>query len=213
MRIRKSEKLDLLFSAMAKVQANVLAAIKDSENPNYDHLYSSLEAVWEACRDQLVQNGFCILQTGEVDEKGEAGLVTILGHSSGQWIEGFFPLAMSGRKDPQAQGSAITYLRRYSLAAIVGVFQNDDDAENAMDRETPPAQPPSRPHAQRPGLGRKQMQGDRRPPIKPIRGGGECCELCDSVLVMSFNGKSLYCPNYKDKSRGDHSRVPVTRSA
>jgi hypothetical protein len=40
------------------------------------------------------------------------------------------------QNDPQAAGSAITYFRRYQLAAIVGVYQTDDDANLASDKQT-----------------------------------------------------------------------------
>ena len=65
---------------------------------------------------------------------GHPVMVTTLLHTSGQWIAGAFPL-VAVKPDPQAMGSAITYMRRYSLAAMVGVLTEDDDGEAAMKRD------------------------------------------------------------------------------
>lgn len=130
----QSEQVNELFKALSKVQSSIEGAKKDSSNPFFKSKYADLESVWEACRKPLTDNGFCVIQAGEVRE-GVAGIVTTLGHSSGQWIKGFMPLN-AVKPDPQAQGSAITYVRRYALAAIVGIVQVDDDGESAMNRNT-----------------------------------------------------------------------------
>jgi hypothetical protein len=64
-------------------------------------------------------------------------LVTTLLHSSGEWISGEMPV-LTKDASPQAQGSGLTYARRYALAAIVGVYQTDDDAEAAQGRKAEP---------------------------------------------------------------------------
>jgi hypothetical protein len=62
-------------------------------------------------------------------------LVTTLVHASGQWIKGEMPI-ITNKMDPQGLGSAITYYRRYSLAAMIGVApDDDDDAELAQNRK------------------------------------------------------------------------------
>jgi hypothetical protein len=57
-------------------------------------------------------------------------------HESGQWISGRYPLKPVKADDPQAMGSAMTYARRYTLAAILGIVTEDDDAEEAMGRQS-----------------------------------------------------------------------------
>jgi hypothetical protein len=122
-----------LFTALAKAQSEIKGAVKDSENPFFHSKYADLESVWDACRDALTKNGLSVIQTTEYNPDVGTCIVTTLGHSSGQWIKGSLPI-MAAKKDPQGIGSAITYSRRYALAAIVGVVQVDDDGEGAMGR-------------------------------------------------------------------------------
>lgn len=122
-----------LFAALVKTQSKIKGALKDSSNPFYKSKYADLESVWEACRGPLIDNGLCVIQTTDTDELGDY-IVTTLGHSSGQWIRGKLRLTPV-KQDPQAIGSAITYSRRYALAAIVGIIQVDDDGESAMNRQ------------------------------------------------------------------------------
>jgi hypothetical protein len=71
-----------------------------------------------------------IQTTGANPTTGLLELVTTLAHSSGQFVQGRFPI-MAAKQDAQGIGSATTYARRFALAAIVGVYQTDDDAEAA----------------------------------------------------------------------------------
>ena len=64
---------------------------------------------------------------------GQNCLVSLLGHLSGQWIKSVIPINPS-KNDIQALGAAITYCRRYALAALVGVCPEDDDGESTMER-------------------------------------------------------------------------------
>ena len=127
-----SETLDQLATALAKAQAQVMGAKKDAANPFYKSKYADLGSVWEACREALTANGLSVVQLPGF-EGGEARLTTYLLHSSGQWIAGTAgsPLV---KHDPQGVGSALTYLRRYALAAVVGVVQEDDDGNDASGR-------------------------------------------------------------------------------
>lgn len=131
--MNQSEQVDKLFQALSKLQGDIRGAKKDSENPFFKSKYADLEACWDALRSPLAANGLCVAQTVTLLASGEPGLITTLGHSSGQWIRGEMPLNMKA-KDPQAQGSALSYARRYSLAAITGLVQTDDDGEAAMER-------------------------------------------------------------------------------
>ena len=94
--------------------------------------YADLESVWDACRDLLASNGLAVSQFPgsycEIDKS--MSLTTILTHESGEWISNEMTLPVS-KVDPQGAGSAITYMRRYALAAVVGVVQADDDANAA----------------------------------------------------------------------------------
>ncbi len=107
------------------------AAKKDSENPFFKSKYADLGSVWKACHEALSDNGFSVVQGGTFKD-GHFFMVTTLIHSSGQSISGDY-IILPVKGDPQAYGSAWTYARRYSLAAMVGVISEDDDAEGATD--------------------------------------------------------------------------------
>lgn len=129
-----------LVKALARVQAEIEGAKKDSTNPFFKSKYADLASTWAACKDGLTKNGCAVIQT--VDTVGEKiVLITTLAHSSGQWMRGYMPVIMV-KQDPQAMGSAIMYARRYSLAAIVGVCPVDDDAEAAMQDSRKPKELP-----------------------------------------------------------------------
>lgn len=129
-----SESIKELAAALSRAQSTLQTAKKGSENPFFHSRYADLLSIWEACRETLTANGLSISQLGDVDTDGRAVLETVLMHESGEWIKGRLPL-MSIKADPQAQGSAITYARRYSLSAIIGLCtEEDDDGEASMDR-------------------------------------------------------------------------------
>ena len=130
--MEKSESIKELATALNKAQAILQIAKKGSENPFFHSKYADLLAVWDACREALTSNGLSVSQIADTDFEGKAVLETILMHTSGEWIKGRLPL-MPVKSDPQAQGSALTYARRYSLSSIIGLCtEEDDDAEGAM---------------------------------------------------------------------------------
>ena len=137
----QSDQLKDLIVALSKVQSELKTAKKKSTNPFFRSTYADLTEVWDSCRDALTKNGFAITQTTEFQE-GHWCLKTTLLHSSGQWICGYYPI-VTVKQDPQSYGSATTYSRRYSLAAIVGVCTEDDDGESAMVRDVETALPSS----------------------------------------------------------------------
>ena len=130
----QSETIGALAAALSKAQADITGALKDSSNPFFKSKYADLASCWDACRKQLAANNLAVIQTVYVHwEKDESVLATTLAHSSGEWIRSELPIRAKDAS-PQAQGSAITYARRYALAAIVGLAQIDDDAEAAQGR-------------------------------------------------------------------------------
>lgn len=130
--MQHSEKIEELAAALAKAQAVMTGALKDSANPFFKSRYADLESVWTACRKALTDNGLSVVQSASATEGGVA-VTTMLLHSSGQWMRDTLPLHPKDMS-PQGIGSAITYGRRYALAAMAGVYQTDDDAEAAHGR-------------------------------------------------------------------------------
>ena len=129
----QSNVIGALAAALSKVQGAMVGAVKDSSNPFFKSKYADLSSVWDACRVQLAANNLCVIQTTAEAADG-AVLITTLAHSSGEWIRSVLPIKVKDNS-PQAQGSGMTYARRYALAAIVGVSQIDDDAEAAQGRK------------------------------------------------------------------------------
>jgi hypothetical protein len=128
-----------LAKALHKAQGQIEGAKKDSANPHFKSKYADLASVWEACRPALQSNGLSVAQFCRVTEAG-AVLVTRLAHVSGDWLEGEIPL-LNGKGDMQGLGSALTYARRYGLAAMVGVCPEDDDGNAASEKPKAPALP------------------------------------------------------------------------
>jgi len=125
----QSEKIDILVKALARVQRDLDPAVKNATNPFFQSKYADLESVWDSCRELLTDAGLVVIQTMD-DTDGGITLITTLAHESGQYISG--RLRMNPEKNtPQGIGSAITYARRYALAAMVGIVTDDDDGNEA----------------------------------------------------------------------------------
>lgn len=127
--MNKSESIDKLAAALHSAQDRLKYAKKDSSNPFFKSKYADLESVWDACRDALRDNGLAVSQL-PINEGEMVGVETILMHISGQYISNSCSVR-TVKPDPQSAGSAITYLRRYGLAAVLGIIQSDDDANES----------------------------------------------------------------------------------
>ena len=138
--MKTSEQIDKIAPALLAAQKEIGNASKDAKNPHFRSSYASLGSVIEAVKEPLNKQGIAIIQSlsygSVVDDKsnntngGGLFLRSRLLHTSGQWIEdcAYSPLA---KADPQGVGSATTYLRRYSLAALLSITQEDDDGNAA----------------------------------------------------------------------------------
>ena len=129
-----------LAAALVKAQSAMGGAKKDSTNPHFKTAYADLASVWDACRAPLANAGLSIVQLVSSErlhpsEATHAVIETILAHSSGEWVSSTLAVPLT-KSDAQGLGSAITYGRRYALAAIVGVCPADDDGEAAVARPT-----------------------------------------------------------------------------
>ena len=126
--------IDKLTKALILASLEIQHAIKDSRNPHFKSEFASLNAVLDAVRPVWAKYGLAFTQwPGMAD--GLVTLTTVVSHESGQWMSGIASSPLS-KKDAQGVGSAITYLRRYALAAIAGIGQVDDDGEAAAGAPT-----------------------------------------------------------------------------
>lgn len=134
--MNKSDSISALATALAVAQGQMRGAIKDSANPFFKSKYADLASVVEAIRSAFSANGLSYIQTMEPSEIDEVLVETVLLHSSGEWIAcGTLSLPVN-KADAQGYGSALTYARRYSLSAAVGVAPEDDDG-NAASKAKP----------------------------------------------------------------------------
>ena len=125
-----SESIAKLATALSIVQGKLTHAKKDSANPFFKSKYSDLESVWDACRSLLAENGLAVMQFPGEFVDGTMSLNTVLTHSSGEYMSYLMSVPMT-KMDAQGAGSCISYMRRYALAAVVGVVQADDDGNAA----------------------------------------------------------------------------------
>ena len=128
--MNQSDSITNLAIALSIVQGKLTHAIKDSNNPFFKSKYADLESVWDACRNLLSENGLAVMQFPGEYYDGTMHLTTILTHKSGEWIGQDMSVPVT-KPDAQGAGSALTYMRRYALAAVVGVVQADDDGNAA----------------------------------------------------------------------------------
>lgn len=161
--MNQSTETNELITALVNVQGQLTPAKFDAKNPFFKSNYATLNAVWDSCRVLLSKNGLAIIQTptSPINESpyvemstvkqanntekivingvARVGLTTRLAHTSGQWLEEtyFIPFRFDEKSSAaQAAGSIITYLRRYSLAAMLGIVSDEDtDGEPARNNQ------------------------------------------------------------------------------
>lgn len=135
--MQTSPEIDKITPAFLAAQKAMKPAVKDAENPHFKSKYADLAAVWDAFREAFQLTRIAVLQDARTMENGEVGVTTTLLHESGQWFQ-FGPLVIpTTKKDAHGTGSAISYGKRYSLAAAVGVVTEDDDGNAAVEAPKP----------------------------------------------------------------------------
>jgi hypothetical protein len=119
-----------LYRALAKARTEFTKVKFDSVNPHFKNKFASLASMHDATIEALSANGLMILQL-PTDNDGRFALKTVLAHVSGASVETTL-LMPPTKNDAQGIGSAMTYARRYSYAAILNIVgEPDDDAEMA----------------------------------------------------------------------------------
>lgn len=127
----QSQDTTKLAAALMQVQRDLQPAIKDAANPFTLNRYATFNCVMDTCREVLLANGIWLCQYPVQVEVGHMGLVTKLTHAeSGQWQASLAVVPLP-KADPQGYGSCITYAKRYSLTAMLGMVTEDDDGEGA----------------------------------------------------------------------------------
>jgi hypothetical protein len=140
----QSEQVNELYKALAAAQAVLGRADKDGKNPHYRSRYATLTSVIEAVRPVFAEHGLSIMQHPHHND-GMVQLTTIIGHASGQWARSVCSVPIGKRNDSHALGSAISYLRRYALASVACLVQDDDDGNQVshVQRKSAPKPAPA----------------------------------------------------------------------
>jgi hypothetical protein len=129
MELDHSPSIGAIAAALAKAQGVVHAAAKSTINPHFKSKYADLASVWDVIREPLSVNGLAVVQMPS-NVPGGVVITTMLLHTSGEFLRSRLIIPVS-KPDAQGYGSAITYGRRYSLSAMVGVAADEDDDGNA----------------------------------------------------------------------------------
>lgn len=132
--IEHSQTFVELAKALCAAQAEMTSATKDAANPHFKSRYATLDAVIDAVRPAMAKNGLSFIQPpGTLTDEG-LPITTMLMHTSGEFMRSTLHVPVVQRT-PQGIGSCISYGRRYSLMAILGIAAaDDDDGEAAMGR-------------------------------------------------------------------------------
>jgi hypothetical protein len=126
-----------LFAALATAQGEIENASKNAANPHFRSKYADLAEVLNTVRPVFSKHGLSLLQSTEFDGS-LVSVTTLIAHKSGGYITATAS-CVPAKTDAQGVGSATTYLRRYSAAAVAGIAQEDDDGNSASHGEKPKA--------------------------------------------------------------------------
>ncbi len=182
-----SNETNNLFAALAKAQADLGKAKEDGRNPHFRSTYATLESVRDVVMPAFTAHGLSITQHPGLDG-GNVTMTTVVGHSSGQWMQSTSAVPMGKKQDSHAYGSACTYLRRFSMAAIASAVTGEDDDGNAVSSRGPS-------QAARKAPARAKPQARAKPPATPRPGpttghhdswAGNRARFCADLSSMGF---------------------------
>ena len=131
-----SESIKQIAAALAAFQAEVKDPARDGENPHFRSKYVQIDGLLAAVRPILSKHGLSVVQSTGGDGQ-DISVTTEIMHTSGEWIRTDALILKAVKADPQGAGSAVTYGRRYSLSAALGVAWDDDDDGNAASAPKP----------------------------------------------------------------------------
>ena len=165
--ITHSESIQKIGAALVKIAAAVENPHKNAQNPHFRSSYADLAEIINTTRHVCAEHGVALVQSPGMSD-GLCTVETLMVHESGEWIRGEAASPIH-KQDPQGVGSAITYLRRYSLAALLGIAQEDDDGNTASQRRSANGQP--------------HQQPTPKPTPKPTASGDDiACPACSGPM-------------------------------
>jgi hypothetical protein len=145
----KSESIKELATALSKAQGEMPAVQFNAVNPFLKNKYADLGAIIATSKPILAKHGLSVSQMSGGDGD-TVSVTTVLMHQSGEWMESTMSLKIGdekGKSTAQVAGSIITYLRRYSLASILGMYADEDGDGNDPQPQKPAPKKAERPQA------------------------------------------------------------------
>ena len=208
--IKRSEHINEIVGALAKAQGEMRPAVFNRGNPHFKSRYADFTSCMDAVREPLSKNGLAISQMPSSTADGKFVLVTLLAHTSGQWMAGEFPL-LTEKMNSQGIGSAMTYAKRYSLCGMTGLVADedaDDDGEAAVGRG-------------------KNLQEDKQPPVQAapsVERVGKTEIIALTTLIQNLDeessksfidwiGKSFNAKSIQDIPKACFERCMISLSA
>jgi len=149
-------------------------------------MYADLMAYMDAADNALSEQGIAVIQPQHVTDSGNDIQYTILGHSSGQYIMSKTRLPCKNRDDPQQFGASITYLRRFTYAAMVGLAPEDDDGNAASGKKQ----------------NQQSQQGNSKPQTQPT-----------TTTISEAQGKRLFAIAKKSGWTNDALKDEIKKQA
>lgn len=204
---QSSATITSIIGALAKAQGEFPRVPKNKEvkvrtktGGVYTFSYAPLETIMEAIRPVLSANGLAVMQM--VNDKV---VTTVLLHTSGEWIHSSpLPIRIpeDAQNSSQALGSAITYAKRYSLCAMLGVVADDDDDGNAADGNAAETTKDSTPDGMRNSVSRA-MTG------KSVAANLKNNVFLDALRDTAEKGTVKLKKVWEDGTREDRLSVPI----
>jgi hypothetical protein len=124
-----------IWTALHAAKQELGKVPKDATNPFFKSKYFDINGLLDVVEPVLHKNGLFVIQPiidGKVTTK-------IVHGETGESIAS--EMQLSDNKDPQKQGSEITYYRRYTLQSLLAMQADDDDGNAASKASKAPAKP------------------------------------------------------------------------
>lgn len=165
--MKMSDSIKELAAALVKAQGELPTILKDkmAQGERFSYAYVGLESVMPEALAILGKHGLAVTQTPGTSDDGGSNLTTTLLHTSGEWLTDTQPLLLV-KSDPQGQGSAITYARRYGLMSMIGLVAEEDDDGKAASPKRAARKPAAKAQAAKPANG-KATTPKRAPATQP----------------------------------------------
>ena len=192
-----SDKVDQIMPEFYQFQQDVKNPKKAAEG--YGYMYMTLDDLIDHARQAMAGRGLSFSQEVRSGQNGDIELMTRIYHISGQWLA-FGPLILpkdNGKKMNRIQqaGSAITYARRYSLAAALGIA-SEEDSDGLVGKPPAPAPAPTK----APVNSGAEPAPTPEPPLDTLR----------KYYQQNFNGARLIIDRIIEKE-GSLNQMPVAR--